>query len=319
MQTILHNCCGLDVHKDSIVACILKTSNLSVENASKEEVEKEIRVFDTFPDELMKLRKWLESENCRHVAMESTGVYWHPVYVALEDCFDGEIEILVCNARHMKNVPGKKTDIKDAEWIAKLLRAGLLNGSFIPPEQVRQLRKLTRYRKTVVEDICTQKNRIEKTLQMDGFKLSSFLSDVFGVSGRNLMEVIIDKGHLTPEDVDTVAKHIKEIKRNELKRAINGKLNPQQREFLKLQICHLDELLEHLRKIEESISTLSVQFDDAINRIVTIPGIATTAATAIIAEIGTDMDKFPTANHFTSWAGVTPGDNVSAGKKKTLE
>ena len=318
MRVILHNCCGLDVHKDSIVACILKSVNIS-ENTKKDEVDKDICVFDTFPSGLKKLKSWLESQNCQHVAMESTGVYWHPVYDTLEDAFNGNIEIFVVNARHMKNVRGKKTDIKDAEWLADLLRHGLVRGSFIPPHDVRKLRQQTRYRKTIVNDISRQKNRIEKTLQMTGFKLSTFLSDVFGVSGRNLINVLIEKGHITVSDVETEAKYIEADKRANIAKAINGKLDEVQRNFLSMQIDHLNALQSHLSSIEESIDELSVLFEEAIQRLKTIPGIGLTAATSIIAEIGTDMSKFPSAEHFCSWAGVTPGANVSAGKKKTQE
>jgi transposase len=226
------------------------------------------------------------------------------------------MELFVTNARHMRNVPGKKTDIKDAEWIATLLRAGLLRGSFIPPINVRELRQLTRYRKNVVEDINTQKNRIEKTLQQAGFKLSTFLSDIFGVSGRNLIRVLIKNGKLTPNDVENETRRISVEKKNEIKLAINGLLSVRQRQFLQLQLTMLDELLSHLTAIEQSIVELSIPFKNEIGRLDTIPGIAVTAATAIIAEIGVDMNKFPTAEHFCSWAGVVPGDNQSAGKKK---
>jgi len=318
MQAILHNCCGLDVHKDSVVACILKTQESLINAKSKEDTTKEIRVYKTFPDDLAQLRNWLESEGCCHVAMESTGVYWTPIYDALEGACDGSMELLVTNARHMRNVPGKKTDIKDAEWIASLLRAGLLRGSFIPPIEVRELRQLTRYRKNVVQDINTQKNRIEKFLQQAGFKLSTFLSDIFGVSGRNLLRVLTKKGRITPTDVEYATTRIAPAKKAEIKLAINGKLTSNQRSFLKLQISHLDVLISHLDTIEASITELSKPFEEAIVRLDTIPGIAETSATAIIAEIGTDMSKFPTAEHFCSWAGVSPGDNKSAGKKKVL-
>ena len=316
MKTILHNCCGMDVHKDSVVACILKTRQPLALEQNREDVGKEIRVFGTFPDDLAQLRDWLESENCCHVAMESTGVYWHPIYDALETACDEKMEVLVVNARHMKNVPGKKTDIKDAEWIAGLLRAGLLNGSFIPPQEVRELRQMTRYRKNVVQDINTQKNRIEKTLQQAGFKLSTFLSDIFGVSGRNLIRVLIRKGKLSPVDVESETKRISKEKKAEIKRAINGQLTDKQRDFLQLQIDLLDNLLAHLETIEQSIAVLSAAFNDDIERLSTIPGIGLTSATAIIGEIGTDMSKFPTAEHFCSWAGLVPGDHKSAGKKK---
>ena len=319
MQTILNNCCGLDVHRDSVVACLLKTRDPLSASSGQEDVIKEIRVFKTFIDDLTQLRNWLEAEGCCHVAMESTGVYWFPVYDALESACGGKMELLVTNARHMRNVPGKKTDIKDAEWIATLLRAGLLRGSFIPPLNVRELRQLTRYRKNVVQDINTQKNRIEKTLQQAGFKLSTFLSDIFGVSGRNLIRVLIQKGKLTPNDVENETRRISPEKKNEIKLAINGQLSKHQRQFLQLQITMLDDLLGHLSAIEQSIAELSKPFMNEIDRLDSIPGIAVTSAAAIIAEIGVNMNKFPTAEHFCSWAGVVPGENQSAGKKKQPE
>lgn len=319
MQPILNICCGLDVHKESVVACIIKTKSKTVLDQKREDVEKEIRVFKTFLNDLVDLKNWVEANNCRHVAMESTGVYWYPIYDVLETAFNGDIELLVTNARHMKNVPGKKTDIKDAEWIATLLRAGLLRGSFIPPVDIRELRQLTRYRKKIVEDINKQKNRIEKFLQQSGFKLSTFLSDVFGVSGTNLINVLIAKGTLTSLDIDIEVKRISIEKKNEIKYAINGKLNAHQRNLLKMQMSLLDDLNKHLLSVEDSISAISKKFEKQINCLDTIPGIAVTSATAIIAEIGVDMSKFPTAEHFCSWAGLCPGDNESAGKKKVPE
>ena len=318
MQTILHNCCGLDVHKDCIVACLLKTIN-TLDTQSKDElVQKEIKEFKTFPNDLKQLKKWIESEDCQYVAMESSGVYWHPVYEELESAFDGNMQLLVVNAYHMRNVPGKKTDIKDAEWIAKLHRAGLLRGSFIPPKSVRELRELTRYRKSIVQDITKQKNRIEKTLQIAGFKLSTFLTDIFGLSGRNLINVLIKKGYLSPSDIDTETKRISEDKKAEIKRVLNSKLSSHQRNVLKMQIKHLDEQLNHVTTIEKSIEKLLDPFEDAINRLDTVPGISTTSATAILAEIGNDMNKFPTSEHICSWVGLSPSNNMSAGKKKVL-
>jgi len=319
MQTIHHICCGLDVHKDSIVACILKTSKLSEKSSRKEQIEKEIRSFDTFSDNLKELRNWLVANDCHHVAMESTGVYWMPVYDVLEDAYDGDIEILVVNARHMKNVPGKKTDIKDAEWIADLLRCGLLKGSFIPPQNIRELRELTRYRKNIVQDICSQKNRIEKTLQTAGFKLSTFLSDIFGVTGRNLIKVLIKKGYLTKDDLEDLTQHITVEKRNEMKRVLTNRLSIHHRKVLEIKLKYLDEQISHLKTVEESIAELSIQFEKEIKALDTIPGVSVTAATAIVAEIGTDMSKFPTAEHLCSWAGLSPGNNESAGKKKRPE
>jgi len=319
MQTILHNCCGMDVHKDSVMACIIKSDPSTPVVNVKDEVSKEIKVFGTFPDDLAQLKAWLESEGCRHVAMESTGVYWQPIYESLEDAHGGKMDIKVVNARHMKNVPGKKTDIKDSEWIARLLRAGLLSGSFIPPQDIRELRQLTRYRKNIVQDVNTQKNRIEKTLQQAGFKLSTFLSDIFGVSGRNLIRVLIRQGRIFSSDVENETRRISKEKKAEIKRAINGQLTKKQRDFLQLQIAMLDSLQGHLETIEKSIAVLSEKWESDIERLCTIPGIATTSATAIVGEVGTGTSKFPTAEHFCSWAGLAPGDNMSAGKKKVQE
>jgi len=215
----------------------------------------------------------------------------------------------------MRNVPGKKTDISDAQWIASLLRAGLLSGSFIPESDVRELRQLTRYRRNIVQDITKQKNRIEKTLQQAGFKLSTFLSDIFGVSGRNLLKELVIKGRISPFDIDYKTMRLSSAKKEEMKFALNGRLSPHQRDFLKLELEHLDSLLSHLIKVEESIAQLSSSFNEAIERLDTIPGIAVSSATSIIAEIGVDMSKFETAEHFCSWAGLAPGNNESAGKK----
>ena len=268
--------------------------------------------------DLEKLKDWITGNNCHHVAMESTGVYWYPVYETLETAFDGDITLLVTNARHMRNVPGKKTDINDAQWIASLLRAGLLSGSFIPDNDVRELRQLTRYRRNIVQDVSQQKNRIEKTLQQAGFKLSTFLSDIFGVSGRNLINVLIKKGRLSQIDIDNETKKVSSAKKEEMKFALNGRLTRHQRDFLKLEIDHLDSLLIHQEQVEKSIALKSESFNEAIERLDTIPGIAVSSATSIIAEIGTDMSKFKTAEHFCSWAGLSPGNNESAGKKKVL-
>jgi transposase len=175
MEAILECCCGLDVHRDNVVACILKGPH-------DQKPERTIKTFSSLPDGLKKLRFWLEEENCRHAAMESTGVYWRPVYSILEDAFDGSMVAMVVNARHMRNVPGKKTDMKDAEWIAQLLRSGLLDANFIPSRPVRELRELTRYRKTMVEEVSSQKNRVEKFLQSTGFKLSAFVKVVVAKS-----------------------------------------------------------------------------------------------------------------------------------------
>lgn len=311
MQDLLEVCCGLDVHKETIVACLLKGS------VNDEKPEKTIRTFSTLLKDLEELKTWLETENCHHVAMESTGIYWQPVYNVLESAFDGNISIIVANAKHMKNVPGKKTDMKDAEWIATLLRAGLLSGSFIPPQEIRELRNLTRYRKSIIEEISSQKNRIEKHLQSCGFKLSNFLTDIFGVSGRAIIDHIAEYGSITAKEVENYVRGRARSKIEDIKLSINGRMNKHQREFLKLLLKHLDETYKHLYEIEESINAEIEKYKRQIEQLDRIPGIDVTAAAAIIAEIGTDMDKFKTAEHICSWAGLSPGNNESAGKKKS--
>jgi transposase len=312
VQDILEICCGLDVHRDTVVACLLKGN---IEGLPS----KEIRTFSTLLPGLEELRTWLEEEQCHHVAMESTGVYWQPVNTILEDAFDGNIVIIVTNARHMKNVPGKKTDIKDSEWIATLLRAGLLRGSFIPPQNVRELRDLTRYRKSLIGEISSHKNRVEKYLQSCGFKLSTFLTDIFGVSGRAIINHLAQHGEINADSVQHYVKGRARIKTDDIKIAVNGKMNKHQMDFLKI-------LLKHLNESEERISCIDLKIEDALESFRTqlhqvdgLPGINIVAAAAIIAEIGTDMSNFKTSDHICSWAGLAPGNNESAGKKKVHE
>jgi len=320
MEAILNNCCGLDIHKSTIVGCILKTKHiLDRTRTADNDYTIEIREFNAYPEGIEQLKQWIISNDCHNVAMESVGIYWIPIYEALETSYDGNIELIVTNARHMKNVPGKKTDIKDAKWIASLYRAGLLKASFIPTHEFRELRQLTRYRKNITHDISTQKNRIEKTLQQAGFKLSNILSDIFGTSGRNLINVLIHKGCLTTKDVDVSVVRISKEKISEIKIAITGTLSEHQREFLKIQMTLLDQLIAHLSLTEDKISSIAVKFATQIAQLETIPGISTTSAISVLAEIGIDMSKFPTSDHFCSWAGLSPGCNESAGKKKALE
>ena len=199
MKDLLEISCGLDIHKEKIVACIL-TGPLGKPTHS------EIREFTTLIPDMLALRDWIISENCHHIAMESTGIYWIPIYEILEDAFSGDITLLVVNARHMKNVPGKKTDIRDSEWISTLLRAGLLNASFIPEKRIREFRDLNRYRKSIIRDITSQKNRVEKFLQSSGFRLSSFISDIFGASGRNIILHLMEHGQIDKMSLDSYLK-----------------------------------------------------------------------------------------------------------------
>ena len=308
MEVVLECCCGLDVHRDNVVACILKGPN-------DQKPERIIKTFSALPDGIKKLRFWLEEENCRFAAMESTGVYWQPVYSALENAFDETMVIMVVNARHMRNVPGKKTDMKDAEWIAQLLRSGLLNASFIPSRSVRELRELTRYRKTMVEEVSSQKNRVEKFLQGVGFKLSTFCSDVFGVSGRAIMEHIAKHGSISPSQVESMVKGRLRIKKEEIALATNGTLTELQQDFLEILLKHLYQLESNIPEIEHKINQVAEKYQQQLDQLDGIPGIDMVAAQAVLAEIGTDMSKFKTAAHLCSWAGLSPGNNESAGKK----
>lgn len=311
MEDILECCCGLDVHKESIVACLLK-GPLKGEG----QPQQELREFGTLLQDLLALRRWLENEACRHVAMESTGIYWQPVYAVLEQAFDDDIQLMVVNARHMKQVPGRKTDMKDAVWMATLLRAGLLKGSFVPERDIRDLRQFTRYRKALVRDITAQKNRIEKLLQASGFRLSSFLSDIFGASGIAIMHVLVAEGFIAIQTLDSCLKGRARRKASVILSSLNGTLSRPQRHLLKMQLAHLVDLQENLIEVEAQIQAEFLCFEATIDLLDTIPGIDQTAAFAILAEIGQDMLAFPTAQHICSWAGLAPGSNQSAGKKK---
>lgn len=229
MKDLLEISCGLDVHKDKIAACIL-TGPLGKPTHS------EIREFTTLIPDMIALRHWIVSQNCHHVAMESTGIYWMPVYEILEEAFSGDITLLVVNARHMKNVPGKKTDMWDSEWISTLLRIGLLNGSFIPEKRIREFRDLNRYRKSVICDITSQKNRVEKFLQSCGFRLSSFISDIFGASGRNIILHLIEHGQIDRAALDSCLKTKTRNRIDEILMSVNGTLSEHQKGFLNLLV-----------------------------------------------------------------------------------
>jgi len=311
MEDILECCCGLDIHKESIVACLLKGP---VGEGLKP--RSEIREFGTQLKDLIALRKWLEEHECRHVAMESTGIYWQPVYAVLETALSDEMHLLVVNARHMKNVPGKKTDMRDAEWIATLLRAGLLKGSFVPERDIRDLRQFTRYRKALIRDITSQKNRIEKLLQSNGFRLSSFLSDIFGSSGLAIMHQLVQVGSISSQSLDMCLKGRARQKASNILSSLNGALSVSQRKLLKMQLAHLADFQANLQEVEEEIHDDFSQFEGPIELLDSIPGIDLTAAYAILAEIGQDMSAFSTAQHICSWAGLAPGNHQSAGKKK---
>ena len=284
MKDLLEISCGLDVHKEKIVACIL-TGPLGKPTRS------EIREFSTLIPDMIALRNWIVSKNCHHVAMESTGIYWMPIYEILEDAFSGDI--------------------------STLLRAGLLNGSFIPEKRIREFRDLNRYRKSVIRDITSQKNRIEKFLQSSGFRLSSFISDIFGASGRNIILHLIEHGQIDKTALDSCLKTKTRNRIDEILMSVNGTLSEHQKAFLRILMTHYDSLKKHLAEIETSLEEDMAPFALQVEQLNSIYGISTTASCAIIAEIGIDMKPFKTAEHICSWAGLCSGNNESAEKRKS--
>lgn len=304
MEAILEHCCGLDVHRDTVVACLL-TGNL------EHRPHKEIRTFSTMSKGLHELGAWLQATSCTHVAMESTGVYWKPVYHVLEE----SCEIRLANAQRIKNVPGRKTDISDSEWIAKLLRSGLIEGSFVPPQDIRELRDLTRHRKKMVHHMTAEKNRIQKVLESAGIKLGSVISDVFGVTGRALLRQLMDNGRLDEESVRSLVKGQIKNKIPQLMDALQGKLSSHHRFLLAQSWQHLTHLEYSIQEFDEAIDSHLAPYRVEIDILRTLPGVDVTAASAILAEIGADMLQFHSERHLASWAGLSPGNHESAGKK----
>jgi transposase len=300
MDVIYKICCGIDVHKKVIVACIIK------------DTEKETRTFGAMTNDILELVDWIKSKDCEAVAMESTGVYWKPIYNVLEL---ESMTTMVVNAKHMKSVPGRKTDVKDAEWIAQLLKHGLLKASFIPHREQRELRELVRYRRSMIEERSREVARIQKILEGANIKLSSVASNVLGVSGRKILDSII-RGNVDSISLSQLAKGRLRSKIPELQQALEGLIGEHQKMILKSQLSHIDFLDTHIEELSNEIAKRFKSDNDIIEILDTIPGINVRAAELIIAEIGTDMSRFPTAAHLASWAGLSPGNNESAGKKK---
>jgi len=304
MQTIVERGCGLDVHQATVVACLL----IVRKNGT---VHKQVRSFGTTTRELVSLREWLLAEGCTHAAMESTGVYWKPVYAVLE----GALEIVVANAYHVKNVPGRKTDVKDAEWLADLLCHGLLRSSFVPPKPIRELRDLTRYRRKLVEAQTAERNRLLKVLESANIKLASVATDVFGVSGRLMLRALIE-GVATPEEMSELAKGTLRRKIARLQPALEGNLEPHHRFLLKLQWQPVEAAERDLATLQERIQQKLEPYAAQSALLDEIPGVDRGLAAVIIAELGVDMTVFQSVSHLASWAGVCPGNNESAGKRR---
>jgi transposase len=305
MDVVHPRCCGLDVHKQTVVACVL----LAVPSGPP---HREIRTFGTYTGELLKLADWLAEQGVTHVALESTGVYWKPIWNLLEDRF----ALLLVNPRHIKAVPGRKTDVLDAEWLAELLRYGLLTASFVPDRAQRELRELTRYRTTLSNERSAEINRLQKTLEGANLKLASVVSDVTGLSAREMLSGVL-AGSTDAHALANLAHGRMRDKLAELEQALTGRVGPHQRLMLAEQLAHIDALDASIERLSGEIAERLRPFEAVIAGLDAIPGIGRVIAEELLAEIGADLTRFPTAAHLASWAGMCPGHNESAGKKRS--
>jgi transposase len=303
MELLHERVCGLDIHKKTVVACLITPG-------PDGQPQRQIRTFGTMTDDLLALADWLAAADCGQVAMESTGVYWKPLYNLLEDRFT----LHLANPRHIKAVPGRKTDVRDCEWIAELLRHGLLPASFVPDRPQRELRELTRYRTSLVQERAAEANRIHKTLEGAGIKLGAVASDVLGASGRAILGALVG-GMTDPQALAELAHGRLRDKQDALERALTGRLGAHQRFLLGEQLAHLEALEDSIARVSAEIAERLRPFEAALERLDTIPGVGRRTAEVIVAEIGPDMGRFPTAGHLASWAGMCPGNHESAGKR----
>ena len=302
MQVVHEVCCGLDVHKKSVTACVLWASGR----------RRQTRAFGTFTRELLELGDWLRACGVTHVAMESTGVYWKPVWNLLE----GQFEVLLVNAQHIKAVPGRKTDQKDSEWIADLLQHGLLRASFVPPTPIRELRDLTRYRASLAQEINRIANRIQKVLEDANIKLASVATDTLGASGRAMLEAMI-QGEQDSQRLAEMAQGKLRNKIPELQEALQGRVSRHHRFLLRELLDHLYFVESKMQRIEQEVAERLGPFQSEVARLCTIPGVDRVTAWGLLAEIGLSMKQFPDAQHLASWAGLCPGSHESAGKRKS--
>jgi transposase len=303
MDVLYARCCGLDIHKKTVVACLIS-------GAQGPPPQKEVRTFRTMTAELLLLADWLQAAGCTHVAMESTGVYWRPVYNLLEGLFT----LLVVNAQHIKAVPGRKTDVKDAEWIAELLRHGLLRGSFIPSKPQRQLRELTRHRTTLVQDRARVINRLQAVLEDANIKLAAVVTDIRGVSARAMLEALI----AGQRDVDALAELARgrlRTKRDQLAEALQGYFTSHHSFLVTEYLSQIDYFDDAIDRVSALIAQHLEAEQEAVALLDTIPGVSQRTAEILLAEIGTDMTRFPGAKHLASWAGMCPGNYDSGGKR----
>ena len=301
MEVVYRCCCGIDVHKKVIVACLVNGG------------EQELREFGTTTSEIKSLANWLTESGCEMIAMESTGVFWKPLYNLFELM---DLNAMVVNAAHMKALPGRKTDVKDAEWIADLLRHGLLKASYIPSREQRELREITRYRKSLTEERCREVNRLQKILEGANIKLDSVVKDITGKSARKLLQRIIDDNIPDSEEVSKLVHGRMRPKLDQIVASIEGITTPLQRKLLAQIIDHIDDLNRRIGELDKLVQEYMTEYEAAIEAIDEIPGIARRSAEVTLAEIGLDMGRFPSAAHLCSWAGVCPGNYQSAGRRK---
>jgi transposase len=306
MEPIVETGCGLDVGQESVVACLMT-------GPAGKKPRKELRTFGTFTVELERMREWLLAEGCTHVAMESTGPYWVPIYVVLEQA--QRFELVVGNAQHIRNVPGRKTDVKDAEWLADLLRHGLIRKSFVPPRPFRDLRDLLRYRRALINAGSAERNRLLKLLESANIKLASVASDVFGASGMLMLKALL-RGGSTPEQMAELAKGRLRQKLEPLRLALRGNLDPHHRSMLETQIRRIEAAERDLVGLDQLIDARLEPYRDKHDLLMQIPGVEWVTAAVLIAELGIDMSVFPTAKHVAAWAGVCPGNNKTGGKAR---
>jgi transposase len=296
-------CAGLDVHKDTVVAC------MRVEHDGR--VRRETRTFGTMTIDLLALQQWLVDEEVTHVAMEATGVYWKPVWHILEPV----CTLILANPAHIKNVPGRKTDVKDAEWIAQLLAHGLVEASFVPPTPIQELRALTRDRRQFHREASQHVQRIQKVLQDANIKIDSVISDVMGVSGRGFLKAIV-AGETRPEKLAEHANYRLKASKEEIREALRGVITPLHRAMLRRHLATFDHLQAMIAEIDTEVAALLEPFRRQVELLDTIPGVDVATAEVIIAEVGVDMSRFPTAAHLVSWAGLSPRNDESAGKRR---
>lgn len=306
MQEILESCAGLDVHQNSIVGCIMKGHG--------KKMYKEIKSFGTMTEDIESLGDWLKKNEIKDIAMESTGIYWKPIFNVLDENFN----LTLANPKMIKNVPGRKTDVKDSEWICQIFKCGLVPKSFVPPEKIRHLRDVTRYRRALTRNLSTYKNRLTKQLESSNIKLASVFTNIYGSTAWKIIKLIADG----ETDINELTAHIpKQVKANksEIRKALKGTLKDRDLDLIKLMIKEIEQTQVNITEIEKLIDNALKDYESEIKLLKTIPGISDTSAAVILAEMGNDTSQFPSANHLTSWAGMTPGHKESAGKKKSTK